>query len=424
MLKEITISIPGDKSISHRAIIFGSLSKKTSVFHNFLTSEDCLHTIECFKDLGVPIKKAQNAIEIVGVGLNGLKAPQRDLYVGNSGTSIRLLTGILAGQSFDSVITGDKSIQKRPMKRIVDPLRKMGAVITGIEKDGNIYPPLKIKGSQKLKNISYKMPVASAQVDSCLRLASLYAAAEKLEIDNKGMQYRNHTENMLVWFDKYNNNLLDKNIFTIPSDISSAAFFIVAGCLLSNIKITIKGINVNKTRTGILDVLNQMGANISLSNKAENDFNEPVADIIVQSSALRSTKITKSMIPRLVDEIPIISLAAALAEGETVISGAEELRHKESDRLKTVTTELLKIGADITEKEDGLIIKGLSFLHGANCKSYGDHRIAMMLEIAQLLLPKGEKITIDDTDCINTSFPGFGKLILRAKNEISKSNAR
>ncbi|MFH1429150.1 MAG: 3-phosphoshikimate 1-carboxyvinyltransferase [Candidatus Margulisiibacteriota bacterium] len=409
-MKAIELKIPGDKSISHRAVIFGSLAEGKSIFHNFLASDDCLHTIQCFRDMGVNIKQEGTVVEIEGVGLHGLKKPAETLYVGNSGTSIRLLTGILAGQRFDSEITGDSSIQKRPMRRILNPLRQMGAIVQGDEKGDEEYPPLKIIGGQKLHGINYTMTVASAQVDSCIRLAGMYADSP-VEIDKQGMQYRDHTERIMYkWLDYINKRILLSGEQTIPSDISSAAFFLVAGLILPDTIIKLPGINTNPTRTGILLVLQEMGAKISGTDN--DNYLEETADIVVQSSKLHGVCVKPYDIPTLIDEIPIIALAAALAEGDTVISGAEELRHKESDRLKTISTELNRIGANIEEKPDGLIIHGLGQggrLKGAACKSYGDHRIAMMLKIANLV-SVGE-ITIDDTECIKTSFPNFEELL-------------
>jgi len=417
-MNEITLHIPGDKSISHRAVIFGSLADGISTFKNFLASDDCLHTIQCFRELGVEIEQNGDEVTIHEVGVKGLKQPHKILDVGNSGTSIRLLTGVLAAQPFDSVITGDTSIQKRPMKRIIEPLRKMGAKIEGDEKGDNIYPPLRITGGQKLNGITYQMPVASAQVDSCIRLAGLCAGVE-VNIDKQGMQYRDHTEKMQEWFHVYNQRSEDGDslpplIFEIPSDISSAAFFLVAGALLPDTRIILPGINTNPTRAGILDVLKRMGATVMIQDERSDLYLEGVANIIIESSSLQATTISGEKIPTLIDEIPIIALAAALAEGTTTISGARELRFKESDRLHTVATELNRVGANIEEKEDGLVIHGVGAgskpaLHGAQCKSYGDHRIAMMLKVANLV-SEGE-VTIDDDACIKTSFPGFGDLL-------------
>ncbi|MFC1478706.1 3-phosphoshikimate 1-carboxyvinyltransferase [Candidatus Margulisiibacteriota bacterium] len=406
----VELKIPGDKSISHRAVIFGSLAEGKSLFHNFLASDDCLHTIQCFRDMGVNINQQGDTVEIDGVGLYGLKDPGKELYVGNSGTSIRLLTGILSGQEFNSVITGDESIQKRPMRRIIDPLRKMGADVKGDEKGDEEYPPLKITGGQKLHGITYTMPVASAQVDSCICLAGLYADSPVV-IDKKDMQYRDHTERILhKWFDAQAKKITLIGEMNIPSDISSAAFFIVAGLIIPDIQIKMSGINTNPTRTGLLLVLQEMGAKISGSDN--DNYIEEADDILVEPSNLTGICINPYDIPTMIDEIPVIALAAALAQGDTVISGAAELRHKESDRLHTISTELNRIGANIEERPDGLIIHGLGQsgrLKGAACKSYGDHRIAMMLKIANLV-SEGE-ITIDDEDCIKTSFPGFEELL-------------
>ncbi|MFA5928936.1 MAG: 3-phosphoshikimate 1-carboxyvinyltransferase [Candidatus Margulisiibacteriota bacterium] len=407
-MKEITLPIPGDKSISHRAVIFASLSNYKVSFSNFLAGEDCINTIQCFREMGVAIVQKGSAVTVQGVGLQGLKKPGKALYVGNSGTSIRLLTGILAAQKFDSEISGDSSIQTRPMKRIIEPLTLMGAKISGQEREGNIYPSLKIRGGQQLQGLSYKMPVASAQVDSCLRLAGLCAGVD-VQIDKQGMQYRDHTEKMLQWFKALEQGSLH---FTIPSDISSAAFFIVAGLLKPNTKIILENINYNPTRNGIIKVLQSMGGNITVIKKLFDPqiYLEPVADIIVESSKLRGTLITKELIPTLIDEIPIIALAAALAVGTTEILGAEELRYKESDRLKTIAQGINMSGGKITERPDGLLIQGVASLWGGSaCSTSGDHRIAMMLQIANLVAKQG--ITVDDTECIKTSFPEFGEML-------------
>ena len=409
-----SLTIPGDKSISHRAVIFGSLANGgTSIFHNFLMSDDCLNTINCFRQMGVEIEVENDKVMIKGVGLHGLKSPKENLYVGNSGTTIRLLSGLLAGQNFDSVISGDESIQKRPMKRIVEPLQKMGVMISGDDKKDNIYPPLFISGGQKLRGINYKMTVASAQVDGCLRLAGLYADSPII-IDKQGMMYRDHTERMLKRLNWVTNQVSRDNLeenYYIPSDISSAAFFIVAGLLVKGRQIRLLHVNSNPTRAGILKVMSRMtGHDIVLEpSEGEGSYIEEVRDIVLQSSSLKATIIGGAEIPTLIDEIPIIALAAALAEGTTFIKDAVELRVKESDRVRTIATELNKLGAKVTEQPDGLIIEGVSKLHGAACKSYGDHRIAMMLKIANLV-SEGE-ITIDDEECIKTSFPGFERLI-------------
>ena len=416
-MNTISLHIPGDKSISHRAVIFGSLANGgTCEFRNFLMSEDCLNTINCFRQMGVEIEVKKDSVMIKGVGLYGLEKPDGPLYVGNSGTTIRLLAGLLAGQSFDSVISGDESIQKRPMKRIIDPLRQIGVMIKGDDKNDNIYPPLVITGGQQLHGIQYKMPVASAQVDGCLRLASLYADP-KVEIDKQGMTYRDHTERMLNGIMDF---VVDQEIrdweesFFIPSDISSAAFFMVAGLLVKDQRVRLLNINTNPTRAGILNVLSRMIGKDFLFEPSEDapSYLEEVQDIIVESSSLKATVISGSEIPTLIDEIPIIALAASLAEGTTVIKDAAELRVKESDRVHTIATELNRIGAKVTEQPDGLIIEGVKTLRGPQgelCKTYGDHRIAMMLKIANLVTES--EIILDDEDCIKTSFPGFEGLL-------------
>jgi 3-phosphoshikimate 1-carboxyvinyltransferase len=418
----LDLKIPGDKSISHRTIILGSLSEGITEATNFLMSEDCLNTVKSFRQLGVKIDvlntNKEKKVIVNGRGLFGLKNPEgKILDVGNSGTAIRLLLGVLAAQSFDTKITGDESICKRPMKRVVSPLTKMGAKITSLNGD-DCYAPLLVKGNQKIKSIKYQMKIASAQVKSAIILAGLYAEGES-EITEIG-ESRDHTEKML---NKFGAKIFVKNKtikmqgqqvltgqnFVIPSDISSAAFFLVAGCIVPNSKIILRDIGINSTRTGIVDVLKQMGANIEIKNIRQKDF-EPIADIEVVSSNLKGIKVNGEIIPRIIDEIPIIAVAAAMAEGETVISDAQELRVKESDRISTTFSELYKFGIDIEEKEDGLIINGMKTAPvGAVCQSHGDHRIAMACAIMGLV-SEGETV-IDGTECINTSFPEFFDLI-------------
>ncbi|OGB86851.1 3-phosphoshikimate 1-carboxyvinyltransferase [candidate division WOR-1 bacterium RIFCSPLOWO2_02_FULL_46_20] len=407
------IQVPGDKSISHRAIMIGSLANGETVVNNFLMSEDCLATVKCLGQLGIDIQMANDKCQmsdgcrtiIRGKGLRGLRESKAVLDVGNSGTTIRLLSGILAGQSFTSTITGDKSIQKRPMMRIVKPLRSMGATIEGREEKDQIFAPLKISGG-KLSPIKYELPIASAQVKSAILLAGLFAEGETRVIEK--VQARDHTERMLAYFGVKNGQEFQGKVVDVPGDLSSAAFFIVAALIAPNSELIIKNVGTNPTRTGIIEVLQRMGAKLEIVDE-QVVSGEPRATILVTRSSLRGTNISGEIIPRLIDEIPIIAVAATQAQGITEISGARELRVKESDRLAAISAELGKMGAKIKELDDGMIIEGPTGLKGAKVKSYGDHRVAMSLTIAGLIAD-GET-TIDDTACIETSFPGFEALL-------------
>ncbi len=406
-----TIKVPGDKSISHRAVMLGALAGGFTEITGFLQGADCLSTIDCFRNMGIDIDVNGENVTVHGNGLNGLKAPEQMLYTGNSGTTTRLLCGILSGQTFDSSITGDASIQKRPMKRVTEPLSLMGAKIK------NDYCPLYIQGSS-LHGINYTMPVASAQVKTAIILASLYADGETVihEIEKS----RDHTELMLsaMGADIHTDGLdihikktglLEPVNVDVPGDISSAAFFMVLGLIMPNSKITVTNVGVNPTRTGIIDVLHDMGANIKLEN-LRSSAGESVADITVSSSALHGTTISGDIIPRLIDELPIIAVAAVFADGQTVIKDAEELKVKETNRIRAVVDELSKCGVDITETDDGMIINGGKNIHGADFKTYGDHRMAMSLTVLAQLA-NGE-CTLDDSDCACVSyfFEDFYKL--------------
>ena len=405
-----TIKIPGDKSISHRAIMLASLAEGTSNIYNFLMGDDCLNTIECFRNLGVPIEIKEDKITIHGVGLKGLKTPNKILDVGNSGTTIRLMSGILAGQEFTSEITGDSSIQNRPMDRITNPLREMGAVISGN------YAPLKIQAG-KLKTINYKMPVASAQVKSAILLAGLFS--DETVYIHELEKSRDHTELMINFMggnvvvdglsitSKPIEKLYPKEIY-LPGDISSAAFFLVLGAIAKDGDILIPNVGINPTRTGIIDVLKEMGANIKVLNE-KNLSGEAVGDLHITSSQLKGIEIAGKIIPRLIDEIPIIAVAAAFAEGRTIIKDAEELKVKESNRIEAMVCELKKIGVNIEETKDGMIIHGRDSITGWEVESYNDHRIAMALAIAGLRSDKG--LIINNPDCVNISFPDFFKIL-------------
>lgn len=407
-----TIKIPGDKSISHRAIMLSSLAEGTSNIYNFLMGDDCLNTIECFRSLGVPIEIEENKITIHGVGLKGLTKPNNVLDVGNSGTTIRLMCGILSGQGFSCEITGDSSIEKRPMDRITNPLREMGALISGN------YAPLRVQGN-KLKGINYNMPVSSAQVKSAILMAGLFSDEDIFikELEKS----RNHTELMLNFMggnvivdglsivSKPIDKLYPREIY-VPGDISSAAFFLVLGAIGKYSDILIKNVGINPTRTGIIDVLKKMGANIRVLNEKISS-GELVGDLHITSSELMGIEISGEIIPRLIDEIPIIAVAAAFAKGITVIKDAEELKIKESNRIKAMVTELKKIGANIEETNDGMIIYGKDSLIGGKVESYDDHRIAMALAIAGLRSEKG--VFINNSNCVNISFPSFFNILDR-----------
>jgi len=405
------ISVPGDKSISHRSLILGSIAQGETRIYNFLNSLDCLKTFECMQSLGSEIELGEdNFIKIKGKGLYGLQEPKDMLEVGNSGTTIRLLAGLLSGQNFYSVLNGDHSIRKRPMKRVVQPLRLMGADIWGRE-DGQL-APLSIKGSL-LNPLQYTLPVASAQVKSALLLAGLYAAGET--IIKEPLPTRDHTERMLSIMQAdimmshqeiiiIGGKFLKGTDLFIPGDISSAAYFIAAASILKDSKIVISQVGVNPTRTGIIKILKSMGAKINILNY-QIKSNEPQADLEIEYSELKGISIMPEEVPFLIDELPLIALVATQAQGKTIVSGAKELRVKETDRLKAIVSELKKMGANIKEKEDGFIVVGPSKLQGAACESYHDHRIAMSLAIAALLAEG--KTVIKNSECIDISFPGF-----------------
>lgn len=400
------IKVPGDKSISHRAVMLGSLANGVTEISGFLKGADCLSTIDCFRKMGIDIDINGENVTVHGNGLRGLKKPDEMLYTGNSGTTTRLLCGILAGQNFDTSITGDTSIQKRPMGRVVKPLSMMGAKIE------NEYCPLYITGT-KLHGIDYKMPVASAQVKTAIILAGLYADGETAihEIEKS----RDHTELMLSAMGadltvdnlditvKPTNDLTAVNV-DVPGDISSAAFFLVLGAIMLNSQITVTNVGINPTRTGIIDVLKDMGADITLEN-VHTSAGETVADITVRSSSLKGTTVGGDIIPRLIDELPIIAVAAVFADGQTVIKDAQELKVKETNRIRAVVDEFNKCGIDITETDDGMIINGGKSIHGADFKTYGDHRMAMSLTVLAQLADC--ESTLDDSDCACVSYPTF-----------------
>lgn len=409
------ISVPGDKSISHRSLILGSIAQGETRIYNFLDSLDCLKTLECMQALGAEIDLGKdNFIKIKGKGLYGLQEAKGILDVGNSGTTIRLLTGLLGGQSFYSVLSGDDSIRRRPMKRVIEPLRLMGADIWG-RKDGQ-FAPLSIRGN-KLNPLHYTLPVASAQVKTALLLAGLYTVGET--VVKEPLPTRNHTERMLEIMQADikispleikvmgGKELKGTDIF-VPGDISSAAYFIAAASILKDSQIIIKQVGINPTRTGIIEILKKMGAKINILNYRIKS-NEPRADLMIEYSKLKGVEIKKGNVPFLIDELPLIAVMATQAQGKTVVSGAKELRVKETDRIKAIVSELKKMGADIEEREDGFRVNGPTKLQGAVCKSYNDHRIVMSLAVAALLAEG--KTVIKNSECIDISFPEFEKIL-------------
>ncbi|SEI52229.1 3-phosphoshikimate 1-carboxyvinyltransferase [Streptococcus equinus] len=405
-----TLRVPGDKSISHRSIMFGSLAKGKTTVRDILRGEDVLSTMQVFRDLGVDIQDDGELVTITGVGFDGLKAPKNKLNMGNSGTSIRLISGVLAGQDFTVEMFGDDSLSKRPMDRVTIPLRQMGVEVSGqTERD---LPPLTMHGSKALKPIHYQLPVASAQVKSALIFAALQAEGESVIIEKE--KTRNHTEDMIVQFGgKIDVNGKEIRIkggqeFTgqdvvVPGDISSAAFWLVAGLIVPNAKVTLKNVGINETRTGILDVIKAMGGKMTISDV---DDIAKSATITVETSELHGIEIGGEIIPRLIDELPIIALLATQANGTTVIRDAEELKVKETDRIQVVADALNAMGADITPTDDGMIIKGKMPLHGAKINTFGDHRIGMMTAIAALLVSDGD-VELERAEAINTSYPSF-----------------
>ena len=405
-----SLRIPGDKSISHRSIMFGSLAKGVTTVRDILRGEDVLSTMQVFRDLGVTIEDDGDVVRIHGVGFDGLKAPQNKLDMGNSGTSIRLISGVLAGQDFDVEMFGDDSLSKRPMDRVTIPLRQMGVEVSG-QTDRDL-PPLKMHGSKFLKPIHYQLPVASAQVKSALIFAALQADGESVIIEKE--KTRNHTEDMIQQFggqlqvDGKEIRISGGQSFTaqevvVPGDISSAAFWLVAGLVVPNSKIVLENVGINETRTGIIDVIKDMGGKITLSDI---DQVAKSATITVETSELKGTEIGGDIIPRLIDELPIITLLATQAQGKTVIRDAEELKVKETDRIQVVADALNTMGADIVPTEDGMIITGKTALHGAEVNTFGDHRIGMMTAIAALLVQDGE-VDLQRAEAINTSYPSF-----------------
>lgn len=410
------VNVPGDKSISHRCIMFGSIAKGTTEISNFLQGADCLATINCFRKMGIEIDNQKEQIIVHGKGLHGLTAPTEILDVGNSGTTTRLISGILVGQAFESKLSGDNSLNSRPMKRIMEPLTRMGGHISSILRNG--CAPLYIAPGE-LHGIHYDAPVASAQVKSSILLAGLYADGET-SVTEPSLS-RNHTELMLKEFgadirSQHDLNSTKATAFirpceelygqkiVVPGDISSAAYFIAAGLLVSDSEILIKNTGINATRAGILKVCEDMGADITLLNE-RTEGGEAIADILVRTSKLHGTTISGDIIPTLIDEIPIIAVMAAAAEGTTIIKDAAELKVKETNRIETVVDNLKAMGCDITATDDGMIIHGGNPLHGATIHTLLDHRIAMAFSIAALIADGTTKIL--DSKCVDVSYPTF-----------------
>ncbi len=414
-----TLAVPGDKSITHRALILAALAEGLTTLKHYCRGEDCLNTLRAMQALGVRIDETHDALQVHGKGLWGLTEPGGVIDCGNSGTGIRLLAGLLAGQDFFTVLTGDASIRRRPMGRIVKPLREMGATITG--RKGGELAPLAVSGTT-LRAITYASPVPSAQIKSSLLLAALFAKGTTRLSEPR--LSRDHTERMFEFFGlpmtrdgltvimegRPSVGWTAVPDLTVPGDLSAAAFFIVGATIVPGSDVTITGVGINPTRTGLLDVLRYMGGDIQLLNRRE-EAGEPVADLRVRSAPLHGVTIGADLIPQTIDEFPILCVAAAVAEGQTVIMGAEELRVKESDRIATMAAELRAMGAQIDETHDGMLIQGLGHsrengrLQATNGRSHGDHRVAMSLAIAGLTAP-GESV-VQDTDCIETSFPDF-----------------
>ena len=415
------IKVPGDKSVSHRAIMFGAIADGETTIQGFLQGEDTLATLRAFQHMGVSIETSASLIRIHGVGLHGLKAPNAPLDLGNSGTSVRLMTGLLAGQDFDVTLVGDKSLMQRPMRRVIDPLSEMGASI-GCTDAGTL--PIEIHGGQQLTGIEYKLPVASAQLKSCLLLAGLYARGQTTVVEPETT--RDHTERMLSAFmhpvqregnriSTFHAERLVGTEIHVPADFSSAAFFITAACIAPGSDVILRDVGINPTRHAMLTIMQQMGAAISLENERVQG-GEPIADIQVKHSALRGIDIPQALVPIAIDEFPAILVAAACAKGTTRLTGAAELRVKESDRIQSMLDGLLALGIEAEASEDGMVVEG-GRLHGGVVDSHGDHRIAMAFAVAGMVA--SEPVHINDCANVATSFPGFVELARSAGMQIS-----
>lgn len=415
-----TWEVPGDKSISHRAVILGALSNRVCEVDNFLTGDDCLSTVNAFRQMGIAIELEGTHLRIHGQGLEGLKSPKQAMDCGNSGTTARLMMGVLTGHPFEVDMIGDASLSRRPMGRVIEPLSKMGAFFRTVK--GQALPasptlPLSIVGTRSVRPLSWKSPVASAQVKSAILLAGLYASGTT-EV-SEPTQSRDHTERMLkacsvsvetkgTTVRLQGTAVIRASRFQVPGDLSSAAFLIATGLLLAQDELVVRQVGVNPTRTGVIDVLKAMGASCRLLQTTEWG-GEPVADIAVKKSVLKGARIFGDLIPRSIDELPLLAALATQAQGKTVIADAQELRVKESDRLTTFREEFSKMGARVSEKPDGLEIEGPTRLRGTVVSSHGDHRLAMSLAIAALVA-EGQT-TIEDVSCVETSFPGFWSLL-------------
>jgi 3-phosphoshikimate 1-carboxyvinyltransferase len=404
-----TLRVPADKSISHRSIMFGALASGRTTVKNFLRAEDCMSTLHAFQALGVPIADDGETITIDGQGFDGLKPTDSPIDIGNSGTTIRLMMGILAGSGFKTTLFGDDSLSKRPMNRVMLPLREMNAQMHG-DNDSE-FPPITIEGVDELQPINYVMPMASAQVKSAIIFAAMQANGTSTILEKEVS--RNHTEEMIRQFGGEINvsgkeisitgpQTLTGQAVTVPGDISSAAFFLVAGAITPNSEITLTNVGINPTRTGIVDVLTDMGADLEILNE---DTKNQAADMVIRTSHLKATTIEGDLIPRLIDELPVIALLATQAQGTTVIKYAEELKVKETNRIDATADQLRKMGADITATEDGLIINGPTPLHGATVSSLGDHRIGMMLQVAALI-SEGD-VELERPEAVAISYPAF-----------------
>ncbi len=414
------LTVPGDKSISHRAVMLGALAEGTTTVENFLRGADCLSTIDCFRKLGIVIEEKQGQpVVIHGKGLHGLSKPKDILDAGNSGTTTRLISGILSGQPFETVLTGDSSVQKRPMGRIIEPLSQMGASIQSTAGNGCV--PLRIQGGS-LRGIRYTTKVASAQVKSAILLAGLYADSP-VRVTEPALS-RNHTELMLNYFGAKAESRgatasvepeprLEGRTVTVPGDISSAAYFIAAGCITPNSELLIRNVGINPTRDGILRVCRKMGADLTIL-PCEARSGEPVADLLVKASSLKGCMIEGDLIPALIDELPVIAVMACFAKGTTVIRDAAELKVKESNRIDVMTENLAKMGAHVTATEDGMMIEGGTPLHGAVIDSHLDHRIAMSFAVAAL--NSDEETEIREAECVNISYPGFYEALKKLQN--------
>ena len=408
------VTVAGDKSISHRGIILGAIANGMTRLEGFLDGADCRSTISCFTNLGVPITQNGTTVTIHGKGLRGLAAPEKTLDVGNSGTTMRLVSGVLSAMSFSSILTGDVSLCKRPMERIMAPLRAMGGDISSMHHNG--CAPLQIQG-RVLHGTTWKTPVASAQVKSCILLAGLYADTPTTVIEP--VLSRDHTERMLKGFGASittegttatvnPGREMQGQSIRIPGDISSASYFLAAAATVPNSEVILHHVNINPTRSGILDVLRDMGADFELMNMTM-ESGEEACDIVIRTSALHGTTIGGALIPRLIDELPVIAVMAAFAKGETIIRDAAELKVKESDRIALITQNLKKMGADVEATNDGMIIHGGPTLHGTRIHTAGDHRIAMSFAVAGLVADGST--SFDDPDCVGVSFPGFWQIL-------------